>query len=116
MILCDQAQRLLLADLRIALMIGLVEHDLGAAEIRQAGGRAERQIFQVGMGVVDDVGAEMHGVARRLSGARGIAGQRIDHADLDVCGVRRHRGGQYGGEGVACYAGLFILPPCSRVD
>ena len=36
MVLGDQPQRLLLADLRIALVIGFVELDLGAAEIRQA--------------------------------------------------------------------------------
>ena len=48
-VLGDQPQRLLLADLRIALMIGLVELDLGAAEIGQAGGRAERQRFQLGI-------------------------------------------------------------------
>ena len=33
MILRDQAQRLLLADLRIALVVGLVEFDLGATDL-----------------------------------------------------------------------------------
>ena len=42
MILRDQPQGLLLADLRVALVVGLVELDLGAAEIGQAGGGAER--------------------------------------------------------------------------
>ena len=56
-VLGDQAQRLLLADLRIALMIGFVELDLGAAEIGQACRRAERQGFEFGIGIVDDVGA-----------------------------------------------------------
>jgi len=37
----DQAQRLLLADLRIALMIGLVELDLGGRRV-SAGPRSRR--------------------------------------------------------------------------
>ncbi len=49
MVLGDQPHRLLLADLRIALVVGLVELDLGAAEIGQARGGAERQIFQFRM-------------------------------------------------------------------
>ena len=61
-VLGDQAHGLLLADLRIALVIGLVELDLGAAEIGQAGGGAERQVFQLGIGGVDDVGGEGDGV------------------------------------------------------
>ena len=44
----DQPQRLLLADLRIALVIGLVEFDLGAAEIGQAGRRGKRHAFNSG--------------------------------------------------------------------
>jgi hypothetical protein len=44
-VLRDQAQRLLLPDLRIALVIGRVEFDLGAAEIGQTGRRAERECF-----------------------------------------------------------------------
>ncbi len=44
-VLRDQAQRLLLPDLRIALMIGRIELDLGAAEIGQPGRRAEWQCF-----------------------------------------------------------------------
>src|SRR5215472_709538 len=67
-------------------MVGLVELDLGAAQSGQAGGGGERQALQFGMRVVDDVDAEMDGVARRLSGARGIAGQRIDYPDLDRVG------------------------------
>ena len=56
-VLGDQAQRLLLADLRIALMIGFVEFDLGAAKIGQACRRSERQGLELGIGGVDDVGA-----------------------------------------------------------
>ena len=51
----DQAERLLLADLRIALMIGFVELDLGAAEVGQPSRRPERQVLEVGIGVVDDI-------------------------------------------------------------
>ena len=86
MVLGDQAHGLLLADLRIALVIGLVELDLGAAEIGQACSGAERQVFQLGMRGVDDVGGEVDGVLGRLAGARRVAGQRIDDADLDVIG------------------------------
>ena len=85
-ILGDQAHGLLLADLRIALVIGFVELDLGAAEIGQAGGGAERQVFQLGMRGVDDLGGEVDGVLGRLAGARRVAGQRIDDADLHVIG------------------------------
>jgi hypothetical protein len=69
-ILGDQAQGLLLADLGIALMIGLVQLDLCAAEIGQPGGRAEGQCFEFGMGRVDDFSAQVDGVLCRLPRAR----------------------------------------------
>ncbi len=92
MVFGDQPQRLLLADLRIALVVGLVELDLGAAEIGQAGGGAERQVLQFRMSGIDDLGGERDGVFRRLAGARGIAGQRIDRADLHGVGGARRDG------------------------
>ena len=83
----------MLPDLRIALVIGLIDFDLGAAEIGQPGRRAERQVFQFGMRGVDDFGAELDGVFRRLSGARRVAGERINDADLDgLGGTHRRRG------------------------
>ena len=72
-------------------MIGFVEHDLGAAEIGQPGSCAERQVLEVGIRVVDDFRAEFDRILRRLTGARGIAGQRINDADLDVGCVSGHR-------------------------
>jgi hypothetical protein len=62
----------LLTNLRIALMIGLIKLDLGAAEIRQPNSSAERQRFEVGMGRVDDFGPQIDGVFCRLAGARRI--------------------------------------------
>lgn len=62
MVLGDQTQGLLLAHLRIALMIRLIEFDLGAAEIRQSRTSPEWQRLEVGMGRVDDFGAEIDGV------------------------------------------------------
>ena len=112
LVLGDQPQRLALADRRIALMVGLIELDLGAAEIGQAGGRGERQPLELGMRAVDDLGAELDGVLGRLAGARGIAGQRIDHADLDVgrLGRDRHHDGDCGSNAAAAkpHIALFI--------
>src|SRR5262249_14169358 len=67
-------------------MIGLVQLDLGAAEIGQPRGRAEWQRLEFGMGRVDDFDPEIDGVFRRLAGARRIAGERINHTDFDVLG------------------------------
>ncbi len=86
MVLGDQADGLLLADLRIALVIGLVELDLGAAQIGQAGSGRERHRLELGMRRIDDLGAKLDGVLGRLSGARRIAGQRQNDADLHRLG------------------------------
>ena len=59
MVLGDQPDGLLLADLRIALMVGLVELDLCAAEIGQAGTRRERHRLELRMRGIDDLGAEL---------------------------------------------------------
>jgi hypothetical protein len=81
-------------------VIDIDDLDLGAAEIRQAGGGGERQPRQLWMRIVDDPDCELDGVLGGGAGARGIAGERIDRADLDGIGGRGgdcgHRGKQRG--------------------
>ena len=106
-ILRNQTQRLLLADLWIALMIGLIKFDLCAAKIRQSGGGPQRQILQLGMRGVDDVGGHVDRVFRRLTRARGIAGKGIDDPNLDGIGrVRGNagRGRKHHGNDAPCFS------------
>ena len=100
LLLGDQAQRLVLAGRRAALVVGEHDRDLGVAEVGQAGAGGKRQLAELRMRLVDDLGRELDpGLARR-AGARGVAGQGIDGADLDallrLCarGHRRQHGCQ----------------------
>src|ERR1700728_1790503 len=66
---------------------------------------------------VDDVGGHVDRVFRRLSGARGIAGKRIDHPDLDGIGrLRRNADGgrKHYGNDAPCFH--LILPKSDPPD
>ena len=97
----NQPQRLVLSGCRAALVIGEDNLHLGAAETGQAGVLRQREVTQLGMGVVDDI---QRGFDRGLgvdAGARGVAAQRKDSADLDrlVLGrsIARQDNGKRGG-------------------
>src|SRR5581483_5332666 len=98
-LLRDEPQCLLLPDRGIALMVDLDHLDLGAAEIGETGGLGEGQSFEFGMGVVDDVDREFDRRLRRLSRRRGIAGERIEGADLDRIRRLRRRGDEHARHG-----------------
>jgi len=86
----DQAQRLVLPDRGTALVVGEYDLDLGAAEPLEAGIVGEHQIAETALAAVDDLdGGFDRGLAMR-AGARGVAAERQDHADLDglVLGLR----------------------------
>ena len=89
LLLRDQAQRLVLADLRIALVVGTDQLDFCAAQIRQAGTCSKWKACQLGMRAVDDLRSELDRILGRGAGTRGIAGQGIDNADLDRIGGAR---------------------------
>ena len=91
LVLRDQARGELLRDRRIALVVGEDQLELGAAEIRQAGVLGERQIAQLGMRVVDDLGGDLGRRLRGLPGGAGIAGQRPHDANLDASAALRGR-------------------------
>src|SRR5256714_4327234 len=97
----NQPQRLVLSGCRAALVIGEDNLYLGAAETGQAGVLCQREITQLRMGVVDDI---QRGFDRGLgvdAGARGVAAQWKDSADLDrlVLGrsIARQDNGKRGG-------------------
>jgi len=80
----DQAQRLILTGGRRALVVGEDELDLGAAEARQATALGQRDdLGEIGVAVVDDVGADFHRHLRVVAGTRRVSAQRVDDADLD---------------------------------
>ena len=89
LLLGDQAQRLVLARGRRALVVGEDDLDLGAAEARQALAVGERHILQVGIAVVDEIDGQLDGRLRVAAGARRVAAQGIDGPDLD--GLLRRR-------------------------
>ena len=84
LLLGDQAQRLVLAGRRAALVVGEHDLDLGVAEVGQAGAGGKRQLAEFRMRLVDDLGRELDPGLARGAGARGVAGQGIDGADLDA--------------------------------
>ena len=49
MVFGDQAQGLALADRGVALMVGEIDRDFGALEVRQPLAGAEQQLFETGM-------------------------------------------------------------------
>src|SRR5207244_9679791 len=59
LVLRDQPQGLVLANLWIALVVDVDELDFRAAEIGQSGGRGERKARELGMRGVDDVRSEL---------------------------------------------------------
>ena len=84
LLLGDQPQRLVLAGRRRALVVGEDQLDLGALQARQAAALGQRHdLGEIGIAVVDDVGAELDGHLGVVAGARRVAAQRIDDADLD---------------------------------
>src|SRR5262252_1995916 len=85
-VLRDQARRQLLGERRVALMVDEGQLELGAALVRQAFGRGQRQIAQLGMFVVDDFGGDFRRRLRCLPGGRRVAGERPQNADLDGLG------------------------------
>src|SRR5262249_50707204 len=87
LLLGDQPQCLVLANLRVALVIRTDQLDLRSAEIGQAGGRRERKLRQLGVRIVDDFGSELDRILGGSAGARGVARERIDHADPHVVGA-----------------------------
>ena len=78
-------------------MIDEDQLELGAAEVRQTFGRGERQIAELGMLVVDDLGRNLRGSFRRLAGGGGVAGERPQDADLHGLGCSRRRRREQGG-------------------
>src|SRR5215475_15130912 len=90
-ILRDQARRQLLGERRVALMVDEGQLELGAALVGQAFGRGQRQIAQLGMFVVDDLGGDFRRRLRRLPGGSRVARERPQNADLDGPGGLRRR-------------------------
>ena len=70
-------------------MVGADHFDLRTAEIGKPGGLCERQTFEFGMRVVDDLDSQLDRILGGISGRRCVAGERIDHTDLDVVGKYR---------------------------
>ena len=79
----DQAQRLVLPGRGAALVVGENHLDLGAAEAGEAGVLRQREIAELGMGVVDDIHRDFDRGLGMDAGAGGIAAQRKHRADLD---------------------------------
>src|SRR5262249_1149037 len=63
LVLGNQSRRQLLGERGVALMVDEHDFELGAAEMRQAGSRGKRQIGELRMRIVDDVGG---GLDRRF--------------------------------------------------
>ena len=89
LVLGDQALGLGAALLRIALVVGEHQADLGAAEAGKPGVLRQRQIEI--MDVVDDVGRRFERVPGIDADLRIGARQRIDDADHDFGGLRAGR-------------------------
>ena len=87
-ILRDQPQRLVLADLRVALMVHIDELDFCATEIGEPRGRGERKTLQLGMRGIDDLCSKLDRILGGRAGAGGVAGEWIDDPDLDRIGAR----------------------------
>ncbi|CUI70985.1 Uncharacterised protein [Achromobacter xylosoxidans] len=94
-LLVDQALRVGQAHFGLALRIAEHHFDLGPAQRRQAGARGQRDPFEFGMRVIDDVHGQFHRGLDLGAGGRQRAGQGIDRADLHGLDLRlRRRGGQ----------------------
>src|SRR5262249_51754378 len=76
---------------RVGLMVDEGQLELGAALVGQAFGRGQRQIAQLGMFVVDDLGGDFGGGLRCLPGGGRVARERPQNADLDGPGGLRRR-------------------------
>ena len=93
----DQALGFGAALLRIGLVVGEHEADLGAAEAGEALALRQRQIEIVVL--VDDVGRGLERLLRIDADLRAGAGQRIDHADHHFGSLRAGRDRQQRGGG-----------------
>src|SRR3954452_1567590 len=98
LILRNEAQRLVLPDRWIALMVGADELDLSPAKTGKPCGLRERQTFQFGMCVIHDLKAKLDSILGGIARGRGVTGERIDHTDFDgvggVAGQRKAPGKQ----------------------
>ena len=97
-------------------MVSADHLDLRATQIGKPRGLGERQPFEFGMRVVDDLDSELDRILGGISGRRCVAGERIDHTDLDgVSRLRRKDEGRReqrgGGQNVTPHN---ILPKISR--
>ena len=79
----DQAQRLVLSGGGAALVVGEHDFDLGAAEAGEACVLRQREIAELGMGVVDDVRDDVEGGLDVGADRGGAAAHRKHAADLD---------------------------------
>lgn len=92
--LLNQALRLGLADLSVALGIGDAQHQLAAVQPGNARlcGKGE---IQLGVLVVDDLRSQLDGQHVQLADGGDIAAQRIEHAHLAVRRQRHDRRSQH---------------------
>ena len=106
-----------MADLRVALMIRLNKDDLCTTQIGQSGGCTKRHRLKFGISPIDDFCPEFNRVFGRLTGTRGIAGERINDANLDVSRMSLNANGRRHEQG-RCDPARFrhlILPVFSSV-
>jgi hypothetical protein len=84
-----------------------------AAEIGQPGGRGERKARELGMRGVDDVRSEFDRVLGGRAGAGRVAGQRVDHPDLDGVGGAGcpcgHRSEQRDRQNAQCFHAILPM-------
>ncbi len=97
-LLRDQAQCLVLAGRRAALLVGEHQLDLAPTEVGQARGPGQRHRREIGMLVVDEVDREFERSLGRAAGRGGVAGQRQQRADAHgpVLGSQGAAGGEAG--------------------
>ena len=78
-VLRDQSRCELLGERRVALMIDEDKLELGSAHVWQAGGLGERQVAELRVRVVDDIGGDFGGGFGGLPGRRAlpVSGQMI---------------------------------------
>ena len=96
LVLGDQTRGQLLGERRVSLMIDEYQLDLGGAHIRQAFRCGERQVAELGMLAIDDLGCDFDRCLGCLAGCGGVAGERHEHSDLDGLGGPKRRRRQSG--------------------
>jgi hypothetical protein len=79
---------------RVASCCASAGFELGAAEIGQAGARGQRQVAELRMRVIDDIGRHFDRRFGCLAGGGGIAGERHQHADFHGVGGAQRRGAE----------------------